>query len=425
MRRMNKSAILSFMLLMIVVCLSMAQGPVFAYSSVLPHLFVASNSTSDCTIVTSGIVVEPTKIRKHLVAYGASRGFDDETADFIASNFDILDTSWYPAVISGIEKMKAANPKLIVLLYRDVMAMRPYYEDWAEVDSHEDWFIHDIYGDRLINRQYGWYCMDVENDGWRNHYANWTKNKLDSYPFDGVFADDVWDYFIYEDKWTVPPGDIPTEIGERWHDDMLEMIKFVKSVIGRKLLIVNTPNNNDYVDACDGKMEEGFVHPSWYSYSEFRSIDQWIDKINGVRNVSQKGKYTLVHSGFKELRENKTFVDLHPEIVHKMLMYCFSSYLLAINGSKASFGFGSIYNLDGSRGYYSEFDGAKQLGSPINDYYLFDSVFSRDFVNGKVLVNPTTSSYTVSLGQNYKTLDGKTVSSVTLDDHTGVILLRM
>ena len=106
-------------------------------------------------------------------------------------------------------------------------------------------------------------------------------------------------------------------------------------------------------------------------------------------------------------------------------MYCFSSYLLAIDGPKATFGFNSIHNLDGSRGYYSVFDDAKQLGSPTNDYYSFYSVYARDFENGKVLVNPTTSSYTVSLDQNYKTLDGETVSSVTLDGHTGVVLLGM
>jgi len=417
MRNMGKTVIFSFTSL-IILCVSMSQS-----------LLSFASYTSTTTIVTSGIIkenaVESIRIRKHVIAYGMWRGFDEQTADLVSSHFDVLDIGWYSAEISGIERMKEENPDMVILIYNDVMGRSNESQGWNEVNSHEDWFVHDKYGNRLINQHWSWYCMDVGNDGWRNHYVNWVEDKFNKCPgLDGVFADDVWDKFRY-DAWTVPSEDVPEEIGERWHNDQLEFLEYVKQRIGNKLLIINTSNNDDYVDACDGKMDEDFVHPHWCSYNYWASWTNWTGKIEGVRKVSQKGKYVLVHSGFKELNEDEAFINSHPEIVREMLMYCFSSYLFAIDGPKASFGFGGIHNLDGSRSYYSIFDEAKQLGSPINDYYSFYSVYARDFENGKVLVNPTTSFYTVHLDSEYKTLDGETVSSVTLDGHTGVVLVRM
>lgn len=67
------------------------------------------------------------------------------------------------------------------------------------------------------------------------------------------------------------------------------------------------------------------------------------------------------------------------------------------------------------------------VGTPINDYYMISGthVYARDFSNVKVLVNPSTSSYIVSLGGNYKKLDGSIVSSITMNPHTGEILLKI
>ena len=409
---MNRKAFLSWTAL-IIFCVSVSQ--------VLLSFAAYSPST---TIAASGNIKDyavELDIRKHLVAYGLSSPVSEERIQHMAK-FEVLITSF--RIGPDVARIKTLNANIVILGYKDIMGIQPTDPDYPEVDAHDDWFLHDLNGNRLVHKSYGWEALDVGKAGWREHYANYVKEIFAEYSFDGVFADDVWDFFIYKYKWTVPPSDIAAEIGERWHNDMLEMVRFVKESIGEKLLIVNTSNDGDYVDACDGKMEEGFVHPSWYAFDEFH--DDYIDResINSVENICQRGKYVLAHSGFEELGSNKTFVESHPEIVHKMLMYCFSSYLLAINGSKASFGFGNIWNLDGSRGYYLEFDLAKQLGGPISGYYPFNSVYARDFENGKVLVNPTTSSYNVLLDQDYKTLDGQTVSSVTLDDHTGVILLK-
>jgi len=408
MKNINSRATLSFTLLIFLITAS--------------QLSLASpNSTS--TIPASGIIkenaVESARIRKHLRAYGFRSSLLEERVQHFAK-FDVLDTGF--EIGPDVARIKALNPNIIILGYKDIMFIHTFYPDYPEVDAHEDWFLHDINGNRLINEYWGCYAMDVGNAGWRSHYANYVKDELDNFPFDGVFADSVWDPFFAGsgwNPWTVPIEDVPVEIKDRWYGDMLGMISFVKELIGEKLLIINTPNNSDYVDACDGKMDEGFVHPPWYNLDEFDdAYINWKGQVDSLKNISQSGKYYLAHSGTL-IPENATEADL--DKVHDMMIYCFASYLLGTSGEKATFGFNNIWSEDGSRGYYTEFD--VSLGSPVNEYYSIGSVYARDFAKGKVLVNPTTSSYTVNLDSEYETLYGQIVYSVTLDAHSGLILL--
>lgn len=408
---MNKVAIMP-LVAFIILC------PVIAQS--LPSF---ASYTSARAITASGIieynVIEPTKTRKHIIAYVGT--FTTETANFIASHFDVVIAGFEAAPTVG--RIKDSNPDTKILGYKDIMAISSDYPDYIEVNANEDWFLHDIHGNRLVNAYWGWYAMDVGNNGWRSYYANFVKDKLNNcLSFDGVFADDALDTFPAGsgwNPWTVPIEDVPVEIKNRWHSDMLEMIKFVKATLGEKLLILNNPGNFDYVDACDGRMEEGFVHPYWWASDEFYSEIEWKSRVDNLKRISQNGKYSLEQSG-TAIPENPTEADL--EKVHIMLIYCLASYFLGTSGEKATFGFNTYYSNDGSKGYYPEFD--VLLGSPMNEYYSLGSVYSRDFERGKVLVNPTQSSHAIDLESEFKTMDGQTVSSVTLSAHSGIILLN-
>ena len=375
------------------------------------------------TISTQGILVKLTKMKKHLVAYALTRLSPENIVQSMAQ-FDLVDLgfeSW-----PDVAQIKTLNPNVIVIAYRSVMSMHPRCDDWSEVDAHEDWFLHDVSGNRLqIAWNSGWYGMDVGNPGWQEYFANYTKSKLETYPdLDGIFADNVWDWeaepYRY-DQWTVPREELPTDIASGWHNDMLEMISLVKETIGNKILIINTLNNDDFVDACDGKMHEHFVHKSSWELDFFGPPGfNPLDHVDALANVSRRGKIFLAHSG-TIIPDNPTEADL--DKAHNVMLYCLAFYLLGVNGEKTTFGFNNIHSKDGSRGYYPEFD--VSLGSPVSEYYLVNSTYTRDFTKGKILVNPTTSPYTVHLDSEYKTLvDGQTVSNVTLDAHSGIILLK-
>jgi hypothetical protein len=403
------------------VCLIMAQYTPLSNSS---------NTSFAKTIVLSGTLIPPTGIKKYLCAYGFAGGFPDEIADFIAEHFDLLVADYSEASVPGFERIKSKNPNLIILVYRDMIGVYPSNQlenpDWDVINQHESWFIHDKAGNRVENEYWGWYLMDVGNDGWRNHYASWCQTVLQEKSIDGIFADDVWDSLpcgsfpdAWYNPWTVPNSQIDQAIGNRWHNDTLGCIAYIKQGIGAKLLIVNSVNNDDYVNACDGKLEEEFVHPSWYPYSEFDdNYINWTEKIEGVKQIGESGKYVLVDSGFAELSQSAS-----QEMIDRMLMYCFSSYLLALEGDNSFFSFGNYWSTNTSRGYYPLFDESKSLGAATDEYYSFQSVYARDFQRGFVIVNPTDSIHSISLSHSYRTSNGQEVSNVTLGDHTGIILL--
>lgn len=360
------------------------------------------------TITASGVinekVVEPTRIRKHVVAYAP---LTDEAVNFVASHFDVVVADF--VYTKGFEKIKAVNPNVTLLGYRDIMAMHTTYEDWPEVNSHEDWFLHDVDGNRLIHKGYGWYAMDVGNSGWRSHYSNFVKAKLDIYPtVDGMFADDVWEWRDrHNTVWTVDPSLVHPEIQQRWHNDMVGMLQHLKSVIGNKLVIINTNEmSGDYLQNTDGMMWEGFIHGGWEGLDDF-----WQDpfyQLEVLSRLSATGKYFLAQSGAK-IPDNPTQTDL--EKAHKIAVYCLASALLASNGLGVSFGWNSILSKDGSQGYYAEMD--YDTGAPLGDYYVKDGLYIRDFEYARVLVNFDSASThsTVIEGTTY-----------TLEPHSGIIV---
>lgn len=388
-----------------VVCLSMALASGNSYG------LASSNSYK---IVTSGIVAgsseppEMTRFQKlHIFGFHKTGGFDDATADFIGQNFNLLiiDFESFEARPSAIRRMKNWNPNLVVLLYRGIPSMYTNYPDWAEVDRHEDWFLHDKNGNRLVNKDFGWYAMDVGHPEWRNYYASWAIGKFDEYPglIDGIFADDAWGEFPYW-AWTVPSSDIPPEIGERWHNDLLEMVIIVKSVFGAKLLILNTQDRVDYVDASDGILEELFMHPGWWGIDEWH--DDWLGpkgpltKVEELQSISERGKWYIAHSGT---------ILADPPRNHAVMFYCFGAYLLGANGPKATFGW---MNWDcGELDYMS--DWGVNIGNPIGKYYLKDKLYMRDYEHAKIVVN-------LDAANTYSTvIDGVTY---TLGPHSAQIV---
>jgi hypothetical protein len=57
------------------------------------------------------------------------------------------------------------------------------------------------------------------------------------------------------------------------------------------------------------------------------------------------------------------------------------------------------------------------------DQYLSGGVYQRSFTNGRVLVNPSSSTVTVNLGKTMTTPTGTQVSSLTMAPYTGAVLL--
>lgn len=133
----------------------------------------------------------PSGIKLFVAKYGDMR---DDEARFIAPRFDLIDGDFFN--VKYVQEIKESDPGITAIGYLGLMGMQEYQSNWNEVKSHEDWFMHDQSGRRLIEDIWGWHLMDPYNAGWRDYFVDYAKKQLSQYAsFDGIFLDDVWPVF--------------------------------------------------------------------------------------------------------------------------------------------------------------------------------------------------------------------------------------
>lgn len=296
--------------------------------------------------------------KKAIIAYSFEKPILEEQLAHLAK-FDLVSTDY--RIEDDVQKLKALNTNLIVVFYKNIIGMSPEMEDWDIVNAHEDWFLHDLNGNRLqVKGEYGWFLMDMTNEGWREHFASFLQTKLSS-GFDGVFFDDCWTH-LFKDAWTVPEEDVPNlNTGTpytQWQTAMRDFISYVKTIVGNKLLIYN--GGCPCLDIADGKMLEGFclgTNP--------------LDHVNQLASDSATQKIVMAspYGGVKDTHEN--------------FMFCYACYLLGIKGNKTYFSWINYYATN--QGYYAEMD--VETGRAIGAYYVEDGLYQRIFEHVKVSVD--------------------------------------
>lgn len=343
------------------------------------------------------------KIQKFITAYD----FNGSDISFIASRFDIMDT--YLSKASQVQKIKSLTPSFKVIFYKDALT--------HQEGAIQDWYVRDAKtGSRLVNKDWGWYLMDIGNLGYRISLTNSIKNSLANNPvFDGVFLDDVWGAATLGEFYregTKETAVLPPNIIRYWHDNVKLLLIQIKMAIGRKLLIINTGAfNTDYLALSDGQMYEAFCHANWEPFEEH--YPEWRKVLDRMIIASASGKIYLAQSG---IRKGST----EPQAT-KIAKYCFSMFLLGAN-SNSYFYFSKNY-----RGvtYFPEWD--VDIGSPIEDYHARAGtpLYERECSKGLVIINPSTESVQINLGTKYKTLDGAITDTIRMEDHQGEILIKI
>jgi hypothetical protein len=392
-----------------------------------------STTTYSSVVPSSGTVQYLRGEAKILNCLYTSYGFTEADCQYIVANYDVIVfncyeyAATYPLVASGVARLKQLKPDLVILMYISAISASPtltWYMNWSEVNSHENWFLHDIYGNRLqISWSSGWYGIDPANAAWRAYLGDYCYRKMSEIPgIDGVFIDNVW-WQGFKDLWTVPRADLPSNYGLTWYADMKGLLAYIKSRIGTKLVIPNTIDTADFVDVSDGMMAEGFVHyedwdvntfgPFGYPYQDLTYPQQ----LARFKSVLDRGKYFLAIDSASNIPSQAD--------AERVFYYCFCSILLITN-EKASFMF-TTWNYLGSDsfGLLELTKNAEPLGQPTGDYYSLTNCLARDFENGRVIVNYNPYSTTINLGGNFRTLDGAVLNQITLAPDTGLILYKV
>jgi putative glycosyl hydrolase-like family 15 (GHL15) protein len=327
-----------------------------------------------------------------------------------------------------IPQLKAANPNIKVLAYKNMAATYSYAcTDGVDklypagvgycdaMAHHPSWFLSDTNGAPIEFCDYaGLWQMDVGNPDYQSGWVANVAADLRARGFDGVEIDDA--------NWT-----------QQSH------------LCGRT--IAKYPRNGDYAAATRSflarvgpalKSQGLLVLPNIalpYSSSNYETWSDWISFTSGAiqEHFSKWGTDTTQQfadadwkwrQGFLPLTESagKIFLGITyaPMSDVRSMVYARANFLLDWDGGPSAVIF-EPSNPEQQDPYASSW--TQDVGTPRAARYQVGPAWRRDFTGGTVLVNPSgTVTQNVALGGPFVAADGSTVTSVSLAPMTGAIL---
>ncbi|MFL5825516.1 MAG: putative glycoside hydrolase [Thermoleophilaceae bacterium] len=327
------------------------------------------------------------------------------------------------------KKLKAANPALKILMYKDASLMSSssvggtYSSGVGQPEAdkaHPDWFLLTKAGQRFTSWSYSWlWAADIGNAGYQNQFASNVIAELKAHPeFDGVYLDDM--------NASIRHHHNPSDVMQYPNDTAYSgaMRSFVQTVSPKvhaagKLVFANMggtwaeyPDFNDEVlNYIDGGNDEFFL--SWPGGS-MQPQSMWDRMRVSIQRAEAGGKWFLGSAAGASSDDAKSA---------RIMRYAYATTLLFGNGH-TSFSLAKNYT---DESWYDEFD--YSLGKPLGDAQQQSSgIWTRDFENGTVAVNPSSSqSRSMAFKASYcKSASGPAVASTasTMSPQTGLILQR-
>jgi hypothetical protein len=329
-----------------------------------------------------------------------------------------------------IPALKAANPRVKVLVYKNMAATYAYAvhngRDDALLpagvgyvstrDSHPDWFAHDTAGNPIEFADYDdLWLMDVGNDAYQQAWLASVGAELRRYGWDGVMIDDA-------------------NVSPRWHTGSRTVARYptdaawaaaTKSFLARVgpalkqagfLVLPNIytdwPNGpqvwQDWLQYTSGGVQEYWTKWGTGNGQQFSDAD-WLYRQQFLSLTQSLGKIYLgiTYAPLSDVRSQR---------------YARASFLVDWDGASSAL----VFEPTGPAQPAFAPEWTADIGQPAGPRkHVGASVWKREYTGGLALVNIAKSSaQTVDLGGSYLTPEGVPVTSLTLGPTTGIVLRR-
>src|SRR3954466_11223160 len=310
------------------------------------------------------------------------------TADYsaTAARNSVVILQQYQA--SRMKQLKAANPGLKVLMYKNLSGMTERTSSGfvsggvatQDAAAHPEWYLLNTSGQRFTSRYFSWiWIADVGSASYQQQWADNVLGEIAAGGWDGVFMDDTnptmsWHYDVSriakyptDTAWQAATRSALVSIGARFR-------------AAGKLVIPNFSNQKsfpavikDWMGLVDGGMNEQFL--KWGTTTtgpeSYDPPDYWELQLKQMKEAEAAGKYYL---GITP----STATD------RAAARYGFATMLLA-GGGKVQF---ALHNDYPKERWFDEYD--YPIGTPTGaETKEASGIHRRVFSNGLVYVNPT------------------------------------
>lgn len=356
------------------------------------------------------------------------------------------------------DRIREGNPNFLVLHYRlghglgyriiedgcqptgaliHVIEGNEWVREWPDGGGDASWFVGRSGSSKVLNCDWGWYLMDIGNNGWRNYWHSEVLRQLRANDNDGVFMDSLSvPNYLGAGSYSPALPDVDEGFESDWSSRIESWIGWIQTRdVGGYYLVPNVGSwitsreQTDYSEA-DGVMVEGFALEA--DRSPY-NLEDWKLQSNRILGLVSQGKAVIGQNYVTGGQER---------------MFTLGTYLLVKGGR-------TFINIDNGEDpeWWPEYD--IEIGSPTesagtnieNLAHSSDGIYRRLFDNGIVLVNATNpwdgtgKTRTVSLDKTYylaKTSGGGTVpesgtkpgsvsyeavNSVTLGPYSAAVLI--
>ena len=343
------------------------------------------------------------------------------TAAYAPARDDVVILQQYQA--SRVPQLKAANPNLKVLMYKNLSGMTERTTSGfvsggvatQDAAAHPEWYLLNTSGQRFTSQNFSWVWMaDVGSASYQQRWADNVLGEVAAGGWDGVFMDDTnptmsWHYDVSriakyptDTAWQAATRSALVSIGSRFR-------------AAGKLVVPNFSNQKsfpavikDWMGLVDGGMNEQFL--KWGTTTtgpeSYDPPDYWELQLKQMKEAEAAGKYYL---GITP----STATD------RAAARYGFATMLLA-GGGKVQF---ALHNDYTNERWFDEYD--YTIGTPTGvEVKDASGVHHRAFSNGLVYVNPTASAVQVSFGGAYTGSGLTNATSATIQPRSGLVLAK-
>ena len=318
-----------------------------------------------------------------------------------------------------IGAMKGVNPQLRIFVYVQGM----FTPDGSFPSS---WYAHNGSGGRIKSEDFGTYLMNPKSSGWRDNRLAECRRDLAISRYDGCFLDSLGPTGVNGQAVTSMPINPATRrvftrrewltatetVAERVRSAMSPMPILMNGLVDGPGYFNSSGPTERLLDGATGGMSEAFIRAAGSGAGKYKGETGWRNDVDMLTDVGRRA------SGGIAFAITKVWSSATASQVASWHRYSLASFLLGYRPGHGYFQFRSNHELTTPHPYEDVV-----LGNPTDAYRRVNGLYVRTFQSGKVIVNPTTSSHSISLGRRYKDLSGDYRSgSISLPAHTAQIL---
>lgn len=327
-----------------------------------------------------------------------------------------------------IPALKAANPGIKVLVYKNMSATCEYHVQngrdeaflstgvgYAWAHAHQpDWFLRDTQGLEIEFADYpGVWLMDVGSPAYQEAWLANVGAELRAYGWDGVMVDD-------------------TNVSARWHTGGRTIAKYptdqayaaaTRSFLARVGPALQAQGSLVLPNIATAWPDGPLVWRDWIQFTSGAVLEYWSKWGTGNSEHFAESDWFYRQQFLSITQEaKKIFLGITyapPDDVRSM-RYARASFLLDWDG-----GPGALIFEPWGTGPQPPFspEWTTDIGRPLEPRRDVGGVLRRNYSGGVALANiSNTASRTVSLGRTYLAPDGKRVRSVRLEPKSGIVL---